>query len=102
MNFIKGVRLVIDSKALMVLVGTEMDLVEDELKSEFIFKNPNAKVLKFRKKQANNLNLGQMWLWRKFPYLKLYFCFNSSPIAFLRKKLKSVTSKFFKNLVISR
>ena len=49
MNFIKGVRLVIDSKALMVLVGTEMDLVEDELKSEFIFKNPNAKVLKFRK-----------------------------------------------------
>lgn len=51
MNFIKGVRLVIDSKALMVLVGTEMDLVEDELKSEFIFKNPNAKVLKFRKKK---------------------------------------------------
>jgi len=36
--------LIIDSKALMVLVGTEMDLMEDELKSEFVFKNPNAKV----------------------------------------------------------
>lgn len=43
----KGVRLVIDSKALMVLVGTEMDLVEDDIKSEFVFKNPNAKVFVF-------------------------------------------------------
>lgn len=43
MKHFEGVRVVIDSKALMVLVGTEMDFVEDDLKSEFVFKNPNAK-----------------------------------------------------------
>lgn len=40
--FIKlGVKVVVDSKAVMVLVGTEMDYVEDDIKSEFVFKNPN-------------------------------------------------------------
>lgn len=64
-------RLVIDSKALMVLVGTEMDLVEDELKSEFVFKNPNAKVLKFCKKKMPKFKfLGNLRLRREFPYLK--------------------------------
>ena len=28
----------------MHLIGTEMDYVDDELKSEFVFNNPNAKV----------------------------------------------------------
>jgi Fe-S cluster assembly iron-binding protein IscA len=32
---------IIDSKALMALVGTEMDYVENELGSEFVFNNPN-------------------------------------------------------------
>jgi len=39
----KGVRVIVDSKALMFLIGTEMDFVEDEIKSEFVFNNPNAK-----------------------------------------------------------
>ena len=39
----KGVRVIIDSKALMFLVGTEMDFVDTEIKSEFVFNNPNAK-----------------------------------------------------------
>ncbi|KAM3136441.1 hypothetical protein pb186bvf_011399 [Paramecium bursaria] len=39
----KGVKVVIDSKAVMVLVGTEMDYVEDDIKAEFVFKNPNQK-----------------------------------------------------------
>ncbi|CAK68842.1 unnamed protein product (macronuclear) [Paramecium tetraurelia] len=39
----KGVKVVVDSKAVMVLVGTEMDYVEDDIKSEFVFKNPNQK-----------------------------------------------------------
>lgn len=34
----------IDNKALMALVGTEMDWVEDDLKAEFVFNNPNSKV----------------------------------------------------------
>lgn len=39
----KGVRVLIDPKALMHVVGTKMDFVEDRLKSEFIFINPNSK-----------------------------------------------------------
>lgn len=39
----KGVQVLIDPKALMHVVGTRMDFVEDRLKSEFIFINPNSK-----------------------------------------------------------
>lgn len=39
----KDVRVVIDSKALMFVVGTEMDYVDNEIKAEFVFNNPNAK-----------------------------------------------------------
>ena len=39
----KDVRVVIDQKALMFVVGTEMDYVDNEIKSEFVFNNPNAK-----------------------------------------------------------
>jgi len=38
-----GLKIVVDSKAVMSLLGTEMDYIEDDLKSQFIFKNPNAK-----------------------------------------------------------
>jgi iron-sulfur cluster assembly protein len=36
-----GVKVVIDPKAVMYLVGTEMDFVEDKLGSAFKFNNPN-------------------------------------------------------------
>jgi iron-sulfur cluster assembly protein len=39
----KGVRVLIDPKAVMFLIGTEMDFVEDKFKSGFVFNNPNAK-----------------------------------------------------------
>ncbi|XP_020087891.1 iron-sulfur assembly protein IscA-like 1, mitochondrial [Ananas comosus] len=39
----KGVKILIDPKALMHVVGTKMDFVDDALKSEFIFINPNSK-----------------------------------------------------------
>ncbi len=39
----KGVSVFIEPKALMYVVGTTMDYVEDELSAEFVFKNPNAK-----------------------------------------------------------
>lgn len=39
----KGVRVLIDPKALMHVIGTKMDFVEDRLTSEFIFINPNSK-----------------------------------------------------------
>ena len=37
-----GVRVYIESKALMHIIGTTMDYVQDELSSEFVFTNPNA------------------------------------------------------------
>eukprot|EP00164_Ancoracysta_twista_P005732 GFYU01007877.1.p1 GENE.GFYU01007877.1~~GFYU01007877.1.p1 ORF type:complete len:128 (-),score=21.10 GFYU01007877.1:187-570(-) len=38
----KGVTVVVDPKATMYLIGTEMDFVDTRLKSEFQFNNPNA------------------------------------------------------------
>jgi len=38
-----GVRVVIDSKALFSIIGSEMDWQEDALSSKFVFKNPNIK-----------------------------------------------------------
>ena len=37
------VKVIVDSKALMFLLGTEMDYVDNEIKSEFVFSNPNSK-----------------------------------------------------------
>ncbi|KAL2724282.1 hypothetical protein V1478_008795 [Vespula squamosa] len=38
-----GVRIIIDKKAQLSLLGTEMDYIEDKLSSEFVFNNPNIK-----------------------------------------------------------
>lgn len=38
-----GVRVIIDKKAQLTLLGTEMDYVEDKLSAEFVFNNPNIK-----------------------------------------------------------
>ncbi|XP_076395402.1 iron-sulfur cluster assembly 1 homolog MagR isoform X2 [Megachile rotundata] len=38
-----GVRIIIDKKAQLSLLGTEMDYIESKLSSEFIFNNPNIK-----------------------------------------------------------
>ena len=37
----KGVKVLIDPKAIMYLLGTEMDFKKEELSSTFVFKNPN-------------------------------------------------------------
>jgi iron-sulfur cluster assembly protein len=39
----KGVTILIDPKASMFIIGTEMDYVEDKLQSGFTFRNPNEK-----------------------------------------------------------
>ncbi|MDF2964672.1 MAG: iscA [Rickettsiaceae bacterium] len=39
----KGVNVFIDPKAVMYVIGSEMDYVEDKFKAGFIFKNPNEK-----------------------------------------------------------
>ena len=38
-----GVKVIIDSKAQLTLLGTEMDYIETKLSTEFIFNNPNIK-----------------------------------------------------------
>lgn len=65
----KGVRVVVDKKALMFLVGTEMDFVDDEIKSEFVFNNPNAK---------GHCGCGEsfhVWVneWKKFKHFKEWY-----------------------------
>ena len=37
----KGVKVLIDPKAIMYLLGTEMDYVQEKFNSQFVFKNPN-------------------------------------------------------------
>ncbi|KAH1090929.1 hypothetical protein J1N35_018186 [Gossypium stocksii] len=39
----KGIKILIDPKALMHVIGTKMDFVDDKLRFEFIFINPNSK-----------------------------------------------------------
>ena len=38
-----GVRVLIDPKALLYLIGTEMDYEETDIKQGFVFNNPNQK-----------------------------------------------------------
>ena len=38
-----GVTILIDPKATMFIIGTEMDYVEDKLQAGFTFRNPNEK-----------------------------------------------------------
>ncbi len=37
----KGVKLVIDPKAILFLIGTEMDFVQEKFGARFVFNNPN-------------------------------------------------------------
>ena len=37
-----GVKVIIDPAALMHIIGTKMDFVQDRIRSEFVFENPNA------------------------------------------------------------
>jgi iron-sulfur cluster assembly protein len=39
----KGVTILVDPKAIMFILGTEMDWLEDKLQSGFTFRNPNEK-----------------------------------------------------------
>jgi iron-sulfur cluster assembly 1 len=38
-----GVKILIDKKAQLTLLGTEMDYVQSKLSAEFVFHNPNIK-----------------------------------------------------------
>lgn len=38
-----GVKILVDSKALFSVIGSQMDWVDNKLESKFVFKNPNSK-----------------------------------------------------------
>lgn len=38
-----GIRVVIEPRAVMFVLGTELDFVEDKLGAQFVFRNPNEK-----------------------------------------------------------
>ena len=40
---LKDIKLILESKSLLNLIGTEIDYVSNELKEEFVFTNKNAK-----------------------------------------------------------
>ncbi|MDZ4322676.1 MAG: iron-sulfur cluster assembly accessory protein [Alphaproteobacteria bacterium] len=40
---VHDIKVLIDPKAVMFIMGSEMDFVEDKLTSGFVFNNPNAK-----------------------------------------------------------
>ena len=50
-----GVKVLIDSKALFSIIGSEMDWVEDRLSERFVFRNPN--ISEFSPAQC-------LWRWR--------------------------------------
>ena len=39
----KGVTVLVDPKAVMFILGTEMDYVEEKLETGFVFRNPNER-----------------------------------------------------------
>jgi len=39
----KGIDVYVDNKTVFLIIGTEMDYVENNVTSEFVFSNPNAK-----------------------------------------------------------
>lgn len=65
----EGVKVLIDSKALFSIIGSEMDWQEDKLSSRFVFRNPNISkfsiLIHFERKfsYANENFRGSMRLW---------------------------------------
>jgi len=55
-----GVKVVIDSKALMSIIGSEMDWVEDKLSRRFVFRNPNISEFSFSFSLFSILDIGYM------------------------------------------
>ena len=65
-----GVRVLIDSKALFSIIGSEMDWVEDKLSARFVFNNPNISkcttpALPVESDDTDGSNRGAMWLRRE-------------------------------------
>lgn len=66
----EGVKVLIDSKALFSIIGSEMDWHEDKLSRRFVFRNPNISMWPFENLHHLRFGLlthdyrGRMWLRR--------------------------------------
>ncbi|KAI9733578.1 MAG: Iron-sulfur assembly protein 1 [Cirrosporium novae-zelandiae] len=58
-----GVKVLIDSKALFSIIGSEMDWIEDKLNQRFVFKNPNIS-----EPIPRNNAAAENHSWFKFPF----------------------------------
>ena len=64
-----GVKVLIDSKALFSIIGSEMDWVEDKLNQRFVFRNPNISkppILELKHQGHNIYSRGTVRVWRIF------------------------------------
>ena len=62
-----GVKVLIDSKALFSIIGSEMDWVEDKLNQRFTFRNPNIskhRILELVHQDNNICSRGAVRVWR--------------------------------------
>jgi iron-sulfur cluster assembly accessory protein len=60
-----GVKVLIDSKALFSIIGSEMDWVEDKLNQRFVFSNPNISKPFPLRREAHSANIDYrraMWM----------------------------------------
>jgi len=68
-----GVKVLIDSKALFSIIGSEMDWVEDKLSRRFVFRNPNISksdiaiivkwILDLIMLQPNSVDVASLLVW---------------------------------------
>jgi iron-sulfur cluster assembly protein len=62
-----GVKVLVDSKALFSIIGSEMDYVEDKLNQRFVFRNPNISMClrsPISEHSTDYRYRGTMWVWR--------------------------------------
>ena len=66
-----GVKVLVDSKALFSIIGSEMDYVDEPLMSKFVFRNPNISELLQHTPgmsvlDTDGCNRGAVWMRREF------------------------------------
>ncbi len=84
----EGVKVLIDSKALFSIIGSEMDWVEDKLQARFVFRNPNISeyitLLKSpvvgAKDKADEKCSGTMWVWGIIQHIIAYTIQHRYPV----------------------
>ena len=101
----KGVKVFVDSAAIMYLLGTEMDYKKEELSSSFVFNNPNETERcgcgeSFKIQQKLNIPIYRMSVLRHMHTQYIHLGMNKFEFKNLVKNLKDTIKErtFFKDL----